>query len=177
MAGRHNKAFLSLIPDYENPMWEEMRRISDVKRTCSRSTSDRMFRGAKNKKKVTGYIERGFSFKYHPSRSSYDIVLEMLRWSYTENFVIPVCFMDRRGIGPGGTGVFGPMLVTKMDEDEADESPVSYDVELVEAEAEFGGQLIEIDVYEINDPASAPLAGAPPFEDMAGDELDIDVYA
>lgn len=157
-AGRIRRAFVNIgtMPGaIASPVWAEMRRISDVKISRGRSTSDRMFRGAKNKKKVTGYMENGVTFKYNPARAGSqqaagDAVITKLEASLYDDLILDVCFMDHRGVGSGAKGKRGPMLVSKMDEDEADESAISYDIELVEAEDEDGaGNLREFGNYTI----------------------------
>lgn len=139
-AGRLRAMYLNtaVTTPYTTPTWSHVGRISDVSRTRGRSTSDRMYRGAKNKKKVTGYREYGFSFKYHVKKAgATDTIADKFEDSYTNETVLDVCFMN--GLFTTGTtrvGERGPVVVSKLDISEADEEGVTYDVELVEVEDE-----------------------------------------
>lgn len=134
-AGRKRAAYYN-SGTYASPTWVHLARISDVNRPQSRSTSDRMYRGAVNKKKVTGYKEHSFTFKYHVKKAgSTDTVLDKLQDSFDNDTVIDVCFMNGKfDTGTTRTGVRGPVVVSKFDISEADEEGVTYDVELVEVE-------------------------------------------
>ena len=134
-AGRKRAAYYN-SGTYASPTWVHLGRISDVNRTQSRSTSDRMYRSAENKKKVTGYKEFGFTFKYHVKKAgSADTVLDDLQDSFDNDTVLDVCFMNGKfDTGTTRTGVRGPVVVSKFDISEADEEGVTYDVELVEVE-------------------------------------------
>ena len=134
-AGRKRAAYYNSAT-YASPTWVHLARISDVNRTQSRSSSDRMYRGAKNKKKVTGYKEHSFTFKYHVKKAgTTDTVLDKLQDSFDNDTVIDICFMNGRfDTGTTRTGVRGPVVVSKFDISEADEEGVTYDVELVEVE-------------------------------------------
>ena len=154
-AGKSCKAFLNIGGTLASPTWVEMRRISNVSRPKSRSTSDRMFRGAKNKKKVTGYLEYTFSFQYVPAKAgsaaaTADTVLAALEASLENELTLDAAFMDRAIATVGAKGVRGPMMCTKLDRTEDDESSVVFDVELVEVEHEdSAGALVEIAPYTI----------------------------
>jgi len=134
-AGRKRAAYYN-SGTYASPTWVHLARISDVNRPQSRSTSDRMYRGAANKKKVTGYKEHSFTFKYHVKKAgTTDTVLDKLQDSFDNDTVIDVCFMNGKfDTGTTRTGVRGPVVVSKFDISEADEEGVTYDVELVEVE-------------------------------------------
>jgi len=134
-AGRKRAAYYN-SGAYASPTWVHLARISDVNRPQSRSTSDRMYRGAVNKKKVTGYKEHSFTFKYHVKKAgTADTVLDKLQDSFDNDTVIDVCFMNGKfDTGTTRTGVRGPVVVSKFDISEADEEGVTYDVELVEVE-------------------------------------------
>lgn len=134
-AGRKRAAYYN-SGTYASPTWVHLARISDVNRPQSRSTSDRMYRGAVNKKKVTGYKEHSFTFKYHVKKAgTADTVLDKLQDSFDNDTVIDVCFMNGKfDTGTTRTGVRGPVVVSKFDISEADEEGVTYDVELVEVE-------------------------------------------
>ena len=134
-AGRKRAAYYNSAT-YASPTWVHLARISDVNRTQSRSSSDRMYRGAKNKKKVTGYKEHSFTFKYHVKKAgTADTVLDKLQDSFDNDTVIDICFMNGKfDTGTTRTGVRGPVVVSKFDISEADEEGVTYDVELVEVE-------------------------------------------
>jgi hypothetical protein len=154
-AGKSCKAYLNIGGTLPMPTWVEMKRISNVSRPKSRSTSDRMFRGAKNKKKVAGYLEYGFSFEYVPAKAgsgaaSADTVLTALEASLENETILDAAFMDRAIATSGAKGVRGPMMCTKLDRKEDDESSIVFDVELVEVEQEDGsGNLVEIAPYTI----------------------------
>lgn len=134
-AGRKRAAYYNSAT-YGSPTWVLLGRISDVNRPQSRSTSDRMYRSANNKKKVTGYKEHSFSFKYHVKKAgSADTVLDKLQDSFDNDTVIDVCFMTGKfDSGTTRTGIRGPVVVSKFDLSEPDEEGVVYDVELVEVE-------------------------------------------
>lgn len=134
-AGKDRAAYYN-SGTYASPTWVHFARISDVNRPQSRASSDRMYRGAKSKKKVLGYKEFGFTFKYHAKESgSTDTVLDKLQDSYDNETVLDVCFMDGKfDSGTTRVGVRGPVQVSKFDISEADEEGVTYDVELVEVE-------------------------------------------
>jgi hypothetical protein len=134
-AGRKRAAYYN-SGTYASPTWIHLARISDVNRPQSRSTSDRMYRGAVNKKKVTGYKEHSFTFKYHVKKAgTADTVLDKLQDSFDNDTVIDICFMNGKfDTGTTRTGVRGPVVVSKFDISEADEEGVTYDVELVEVE-------------------------------------------
>lgn len=154
-AGKSCKAYLNIGGTLSTPTWVEMRRISNVNRPKSRSTSDRMFRGAKNKKKVAGYLEYGFSFQYVPARAgsqaaSADTVLTALEASLENETILDALFLDRAVNVTGAKGVRGPMMCTKLDRKEEDENSIVFDVELVEVEHEDGsGALLEIAPYTV----------------------------
>lgn len=151
--GRTCKAYVNIGGTLTTPTWVEMKRISNVSRPQSRSTSDRMFRGAKNKKKVAGYLEMGFSFSYIAAKAgsaaeTADTVFAALEDSLLNETQLDVCFMDRPVTGDA-IGVRGYVQCFKFDRKEDDEDSITYDVELGEVEAEDGdGDLVEIDVYE-----------------------------
>jgi hypothetical protein len=137
---------------YAAPTWVAFGRISEVSRPQSRSTSDRMFRGAKNKKKVTGYMEFGVTFKYHAKKAgATDTVLAKLEDSFINESVLDCIWLDQPLVAPSGSsaigttakGIRGPYVVAKFDRDEADEDGVSYDVELVEVDHEEASALVE----------------------------------
>lgn len=134
-AGRKRAAYYNSAT-YASPTWVHIGRISDVNRPQSRSTSDRMYRSANNKKKVTGYKEHSFTFKYHVKKAgSADTVLDKLQDSYDNGTTIDVCFMNGKfDTGTTRTGLRGPVQVTKLDLAEPDEEGVYYDVEMVEVE-------------------------------------------
>ncbi|QDV26935.1 hypothetical protein [Aureliella helgolandensis] len=155
--GRTCKAYVNIGGTLATPTWVEMKRISNVARPKGRGTSDRMYRGAKNKKKVTGYREFGFSFTYVPARAgsaaaTADTVITTLEDSLDNETILDVCFMDAAVTGDA-VGVRGYVQVSKFDRKEDDEDSVTYDVELVEVEEYDGaGDLVEIDAYETTEP-------------------------
>lgn len=136
---------------YATPTWTLVGRISDVQRSRSRATADRKYRSAKNSKKITGYKEYGFSFKYHVKKAgAADTIADKLEDSFTNETVLDVCFMN--GLIAAGTtrvGERGPVVVTKLDIAEADEEGVTYDVELSEVEDET---ILEFAAYTITTP-------------------------
>jgi hypothetical protein len=163
VAGRKRAAYLN-TGTYSSPTWTEMKRITDVSRPQSKSTGDRMYRGAKSKKKVPGIIEYGFSFKYQVKNPKYaDTVLAALQDSFDNDTVLDVAFLSRPIVMPTGTyesggkakGVRGPLVVTKFDLNEADEEGISYDVELSEVDEEQSGSPWEIAAYEVAITAAA----------------------
>lgn len=133
---------------FASPTWVTLARITDVQRPRSRSTSDRVYRGAENKKKVTGYMDRGFTFKYAVKKAGVtDAVLDKLEDSYTNETVLDMCFMNgAMTTGTTRTGERGPVVVSKLDISEADEEGVTYDVELVEVEDETIAEFIAYSV-------------------------------
>jgi hypothetical protein len=151
--GKTCKAYLNIGGTLTTPTWVEMKRITNVNRPKSRSTSDRMFRGAKNKKKVAGYLEHGFSFDYVVAKAgsaaaTADTVIAALETSLDNDSALDACFMDRGVAVSGARGVRGPMQCTKMDRKEEDENSITLSVELVEIEGEDGsGVLLEIAPY------------------------------
>lgn len=156
-AGKTCKAYVNIGGTLTTPTWVEMKRISNVNRPKSRSKSDRMFRGAKNKKKVGGYLEYAFSFVYTPAKAgsgaeTADTVIVALEDSLDNETVLDVCFMDRDVTEDGATGVRGPVQCFKLDRKEEDESSITYDVELDEVEEEDGdGDLLEMAAYVIEE--------------------------
>jgi len=86
-----------------------------------------MYRSAENKKKVTGYKEHSFTFKYHVKKAgTTDTVLDKLQDSFDNDTVIDVCFMNGKfDTGTTRTGVRGPVVVSKFDISEADEEGVT----------------------------------------------------
>lgn len=137
---------------YTTPVWVAFNRISEVERPSSRSTSDRMYRGAKNKKKVTGYMEYGITFKYAVKKAGVaDTVLAKLEDSFINETVLDCIWLDQPlvvaignpAIGQTAKGIRGPYVVAKFDRSEADEDGVSYDVELVEVDHEESSVLVE----------------------------------
>lgn len=151
--GRTCKAYVNIGGTLATPTFIEMKRISNVTRPRSRGTGDRMYRGAKNKKKVTGYLENGFAFTYIPAKAgsaaeTADTVLAALEDSLLNETSLDVCFMDRAITGDA-VGVRGYVQVSKFDRKEDDEDSISYDVELVEVEEyDLSGNLVEIAAYE-----------------------------
>ncbi len=153
-AGRLRTFYLNTASStpYATPTWTLVSRISDVSRPRSRSTNDRAYRGAKNKKKVLGYKEYGFSFKYHVKKAgATDTVLDKLEDSFTNETVLDVCFMNGKfDTGTTRVGERGPVVVSKLDISENDEEGVTYDVELVEVEDEQpAGTLFEFSAYSV----------------------------
>lgn len=150
--GRTCKAYVNIGGTLAAPTWVEMKRISNVSRPRNRPTSDRMYRGAKNKKKVTGYLENGFSFTYIPAKAgsaaeTADTVITALEGSLISETVLDVCFMDRAVTG-AAKGVRGYVQVAKFDRKEDDEDSISYDVELIEVEEyDDSGDLVEIAAF------------------------------
>lgn len=152
-AGRLRTLYLNtaVSTPYATPTWTLVSRISDVSRSRSRSTNDRAYRGAENKKKVTGYKEYGFSFKYHVKKAgATDTILDKLEDSFVNETVLDVCFLN--GVIASGTtrvGERGPVVVTKCDISENDEEGVTMDIELAEVEDEQGGSLFEFGAYTV----------------------------
>lgn len=153
-AGRLRALYVNTSSPYSfgTPIWTHVSRISDVQRTRSRATSDRAYRGAQNKKKVTGYKEYGFSFKYHVKKAgAADTMLDRLEASFLNETVMDVCFMN--GLFASGTtrtGERGPVVVSKCDIIETDEEGVTYDIELVEVEDEQpAGTLFEFSAFSV----------------------------
>lgn len=136
---------------FASPTWVTFARITDVQRTRSRSTSDRMYRGAQNKKKITGYMERGFTFKYAIKKAGgTDTVADKLEDSYTNGTILDVCFMNgAMTSGTTRTGERGPVVVSKLDISEADEEGVTYDVELVEVEDDTIAEFVAYSVTTV----------------------------
>lgn len=155
--GRTCKAYVNIGGTLATPTWVEMKRISNVQRPRSRSTGDRMYRGALNKKKVTGYLENGFSFSYITAKAgsaaeTADTVLTALEGSLLNETILDVCFQDRAVTG-ASKGVRGYVQVSKFDRKEDDEDSITYDVELVEVEEYDGaGALVEIAAYTTTAP-------------------------
>jgi hypothetical protein len=150
-AGRTCKAYVQIGGTYANPTWVEMKRISNVQRPKSRSTSDRMYRGAKNKKKVLGYIEQGFSFVYQPKKSTLsDNVLAALEGSLDSETILDVLFLDGLVTTAAVKGVRCPVMCSKLDRKEDDEDAIQFDVELVEVEDyDDSGDLRESVAYTV----------------------------
>jgi hypothetical protein len=149
-AGRLRAAYYNSAT-FGSPTWVLIDRISDVSRSRSRGTSDRKYRAASNSKKVTGYLEYGFSFKYHVKKAVLsDTVLDKLEDSFLNETVLDFCFLNGK-IASGTTrkGERGPVVVSKLDISEADEDGVTYDVELVETEDEQSGALNEFKAYTV----------------------------
>src|SRR5574343_1650332 len=139
-AGRLRALYINtaVSTPYATPTWTLVSRISDVSRPRSRSTNDRAYRGAKNKKKVLGYKEYGFSFKYHVKKAgATNTILDKFEDSFNNETILDVCFLNG-AIASGTTrvGERGPVVVSKCDISENDEEGVTYDVELVEVEDE-----------------------------------------
>jgi hypothetical protein len=153
-AGRTCKAFVQIGGTFATPTWVEMRRISNVQRPKSRGTSDRMFRGARHKFKVAGYLEYGWTFTYTPAKAgsaaaTADTVLTALENSLENETVLDVIFIDR-ALVTGAKGVRASVQCTKMDRKEDDEDSVTFDVELVLVEDEdTGGALREPIAYTV----------------------------
>lgn len=154
-AGKTCFAYVNIGGTFAVPTWVEMKRISNVQRPKSRSKSDRMFRGAKSKKKVGGYLEYGFSFTYVPAKAgsaaaTADTVLDALEDSLDNETPLDVCFMDQAIGVSGSKGVRGAMQCFKADRKEDDEDSISYEIELDEVEDEDGvGDLRELGAYTI----------------------------
>ncbi len=151
--GKTCKAYVNIGGTFAAPTWVEMRRISNVNRPKSRSKSDRMFRGAKNKMKVGGYLELGFSFTYIPARAgsaaaTADTVITALENSLDNETQLDVCFMDRSVATAGAKGIRGYVQCFKFERKEEDENSISIDVELDPVEAEdVAGALVEMAPY------------------------------
>lgn len=125
---------------YASPTWVLMTRISDVNIARGKGTGDRAYRGAKTKKKVTGYLEYGITFKYAVKKGTptvTDTLADKLEDSYINDTILDIAALNAV-IGAGTTrkGIRGPYVVTKFDMNEGDEDSVTYDVELVEVEDE-----------------------------------------
>ena len=151
-AGRRRAAYVN-TGTFATPVWVHVTRITDVKRPKSRGTSDRKYRGAKSVKTVTGYIKYGWTFKYQikgPNASA-DAVLAKFDDSMDNEITLDMLFLNQRITQPTGTfpsganavGVRAPVVVTKLDLDEADEDGCSYDVELMEVDDEQSSALNE----------------------------------
>lgn len=157
-AGRRRAAYIN-TGTYATPVWAMMSRISDVQRPQSRGTSDRKYRGAANVKTITGYLQYGFTFKYHIKgpRLAADAILTLLEASLRSETTLDVAFLDQRISQATGTftagdtakGVRGPTVCTKLELSEADEEGVTYDVELVEIEDEQSGVLTEVAPFTV----------------------------
>lgn len=154
-AGKTCKAYVNIGGTLASPTWVEMRRISNVNRPKSRSKNDRMFRGAKNKMKVGGYLEHGFSFVYVPAKAgsgaaTADTVIAALESSLDNETALDVCFLDRAVTITGAKGIRGYVQCFKFDRKEDDESSITIDVELDPVEAEDGtGALVELAAYTV----------------------------
>lgn len=153
-AGRLRALYVNTSSPYSfsSPVWTHASRISDVQRSRSRSTNDRAYRGAKSKKKVTGYKEYGFSFKYHVKKAgATDTMVDRFEDSFQNETVLDVAFMN--GLMSSGTtrvGERGPVVVTKLDVIENDEEGVTLDVELSEVEDEQpAGTLFEFSAFSV----------------------------
>lgn len=135
-AGRKRAVYYRSGGTFASPTWTYVGRISDVQRGRERATNDRMYRGAKNVKSITGYMKRSFSFKYHvKAAGATDTILDALEDSFLNDTVLDVCFMNGKfDTGTTRTGERGPVVVSKCDISESDEDGVTYDVELVEVE-------------------------------------------
>ena len=149
-AGRLRAAYYN-SGTYASPAWAELSRISDVKRSRSRNSSDRMYRGATTVKSVTGYKKYGWSFKYHIKAAGVsDAVLTALEAAFLADTILDICFMNGRfTTGTTRTGERAPVLVSKCDIDESDESGCTFDVEFVEAEQEQSGVLFEAVAFSV----------------------------
>ena len=151
-AGRRRAAYVN-TGTFATPVWAHMTRITDVQRPKSRATSDRKYRGAKNVKTVTGYIKYGWTFKYaiKGPNASADAILTKLQDSFDNEVILDVLFLNQRIAQPTGTfpsganavGVRAPVVVTKLDESEADEEGCTFDVELMEVDDEQSSALNE----------------------------------
>jgi hypothetical protein len=156
-AGRKCVAYLN-TGTFASPVWTALNRITDVKSPQSRGSSDRMYRGAKNKKKVLGYLEYSFAFKYQVKKAGVaDTLFDKLEDSNRNEVVLDVFFANQpltaptgsTAIGTAAKGLRGPVVVEKFDRDEADEDGVSYDVNLVEVDHEESGALVEIAAFSV----------------------------
>jgi len=154
-AGRKRAAYLNTAT-YASPAWSELTRITNVQRPQSKATSDRMFRGAKNKKKVSGYKEFGFTFTYQVKKANLaDTLYDTLYDSFLNDTVLDAAFLNQRIAQPVGTtagnavGVRGPVECTKFDIKEEDEDGVTIDIELSEVDHEESGDLVEVEAYSI----------------------------
>jgi hypothetical protein len=144
-AGRNRAAYIN-TGTYSTPVWVHISRISGVQRSQSRATSDRKYRGSKTVKTITGYLQYGFTFKYHVKspKLATDTTSALLQASLESETVLDVCFLNQRIIQTAGTfptganavGVRGPVVVSKFDISEEDEEGVTFDVELKEVEDE-----------------------------------------
>jgi hypothetical protein len=135
---------------YGTPVWSQLRRVSDVKLANSRGTSERMYRGAANKKTVTGYRSYSISFTYAVKDvgMASDTVLTALLDSFNNDTTMDIAMLDRPA-GSNATGIRGPFVVSQMDRNEPDEDGVTYDVVLSEIDAEQAGTLWEAAPYTI----------------------------
>ncbi|MGN6547720.1 MAG: hypothetical protein ACTHK7_21910 [Aureliella sp.] len=149
-AGRECTANLNLSPGtYAAPTWSTMGRITGVKAPRSRSSNERMYRGANNKKTILGYKSYGFSCTYLVKKpGSTDAILDALIDSFDNGTVLDFAILDGAPT-TGAEGIRGPFVVQQMDRDEPDEDAVTYDLVLVEVDAEQGGTLWETDAYTV----------------------------
>lgn len=147
-AGRQCTANLN-TGTYAVPVWSPLGRITSPKRAQSRGSSERMYRGADNKKTVLGYKSYGFAFTYIPKDIDLtDAILVALQASFDSGTVMDIALLDRTA-AVDATGVRGPFVVQQFDRNEDDEDAVVYDVVLVEVDAEQTGALWETENYTI----------------------------
>ena len=152
-AGRKRAAYLN-TGTFASPAWTMVSRMTNVQRPQGKATSDRMFRGAKNKKKVSGYVEYGFTFTYQVKKANLaDTVYDAFLDSFNNDTVLDMCFLNQTIDQPVGTsagnavGVRGPLECTKFDIKEEDEDGVTVDIELSEVDHEESGDLVEVDAF------------------------------
>lgn len=148
MEGRKNKLYYN-AGTYATPTWTLIGRISGLKRTQNRSTSEYAYREAANKKTATGQITTELSFKYETKRAptAADTVFAALLDSFTNDTVLDIACTDQAIGTSGAKGIRGPFVVTQFDRDEADESNTAYDVTLKEVDHEESGSLVEVAAY------------------------------
>jgi hypothetical protein len=151
-AGRTRAAYYN-SGTYQTPTWVEITRISEVKRARARNSNERMYRGAQTVKSIAGYKKNSWTFKYEiKSPALADTVADFLQSAFDSGATIDICFMNGR-FTPASTrnGERAPVIVTKFDIDEADESGCSFDVELQETEAEtnVANTLFECSAFQV----------------------------
>lgn len=145
MEGRKCKGYLN-TGTYASKTWTELRRITDVKRPQSRTSSEFKMRGFNGIVGATGYVKYSVTFKYHTKSpaGTADTVEAALLNAFRNDADVEMAFMDRAIATVGATGIAGFFRIVKMDRDEADEDNVSYDVELVPADHEESGVAVEV---------------------------------
>lgn len=149
MEGRLNKAYRNTAT-IASPTQSLIGRITDVKITRERGSSEFNYRGSENVKTATGKKKYGVTFKYETKRdpSVEDLHLAALLDSFENDTMLDLAFTDQAIATVGAKGIRGPFVVVSMPKDEAEESNSSYDVTLAEIDYEDGDGVFEVTEIE-----------------------------